>query len=62
MIGAPGTPPMQGVPVTGLVPTAVSGPAVVPGSVPGVLGETGTSGCYGSVSELDRFCAGAIAA
>jgi hypothetical protein len=61
-VGAPGTPPsiadapppMQGAPLSGFVPTAMLG-AVVPGSAPGVVGDTGVSGCCGKVSELDGF-------
>jgi hypothetical protein len=61
-VGAPGIPPliaddpppMQGAPVTGLEPTAVLG-AVVPGSVPGVVGDTGVSDDCGTVSAPDGF-------
>src|ERR1700739_3878977 len=48
--------PLQGNPVIGLVPVT---PAAedVPGSVPGLIGDTGGSGICESVNELNGFCA-----
>jgi hypothetical protein len=48
--------PLQGKPVTGLIPVAVPPIAAVePGSVPGLIGETGGSAIWGNVSGVDGF-------
>ena len=61
-LSAEAPPPVHGCPVIGFVPIAVPGPAWVPGRVPGVVGDTGTSDCCGIVREVEGFCACAIAA
>jgi hypothetical protein len=48
--------PLQGKPVIGLLPVAVPPIAAVePGSVPGLIGETGGSAISGSVSGIVGF-------
>lgn len=50
--------PLQGRPVIELVPLALPPiAAVVPGSVPGLIGDTGGSGICDSVKGFDGFCA-----
>src|SRR5581483_8269828 len=48
--------PLHGRPVSGLVPVTPAAP-LVPGSVPGLIGETGGSGISGRLNALNGFCA-----
>src|ERR1700683_3420069 len=53
--------PLHGRPVIGFVPVALPPIAeVVPGKVPGLIGETGGSGISGKLNGLERFCAKTI--
>lgn len=50
--------PLHGRPVIGFVPVALPPMAeVVPGKVPGLIGDTGGSGISGKLNGLLRFCA-----
>src|SRR5579859_6950179 len=48
--------PLQGRPVSGLVPVTPAA-LLVPGSVPGLIGDTGGSGISGRLKALNGFCA-----